>query len=52
MKKNLSRAGQKSASGRCHVSGDFQSEVVVHGLAEFLLAAEMPLGCLNRCMSK
>jgi hypothetical protein len=38
--------------GRCHVSGDFQSEVVVHGLAEFLLAAEIPLGCLNRCMSK
>ena len=38
--------------GHSHLSGVFQSEVVVHGLAEFLLAAEIPLGCLNRCVSK
>ena len=38
--------------GRDQPSGVFQSKVVVHGLAEFLLAAEIPLGCLNRCVSK
>jgi len=29
-------------------SGVFQSKVVVHRLAEFLLAAEIAFGCLNR----
>ena len=43
---------QKSASGHCHLSAVFQSEIVVHGMAEFLLAAEIPLGCLNRCVAK
>jgi len=39
--------------GRClPLSDDFQSEIVVHGMAEFLLAAEIALGCLNRCVSK
>ena len=33
-------------------SGVFQSEVVVHCLAEFLLAAEITLCCLNRRVSK
>ncbi len=33
-------------------SGVFQSEVVVHRLAEFLLAAEIALSCLNRGMPK
>ena len=28
------------------------AEIVVHGMAEFLLAAEIPLGCLNRCVAK
>src|SRR5437870_1582129 len=38
--------------GHCHLSAVFQSEIVVHGMAEFLLAAEIPLGCLNRCVAK
>jgi hypothetical protein len=38
--------------GHVHPSGVFQPKVVVHSLAEFLLAAEIPLGCLNRCVSK
>jgi hypothetical protein len=39
--------------GRCLPLSDvFQSEIVVHGMAEFLLAAEIALGCLNRCVSK
>ena len=43
----------KSASDRyLPLSDVFQSEIVVHGMAEFLLAAEIPLGCLNRCVAK
>ena len=38
--------------GHCHLSAVFQSEIVVHGMADFLLAAEIPLGCLNRCVAK
>lgn len=38
--------------GGCRPSAVFQSEIVVHGMAEFLLAAEIPLGCLNRCVSQ
>jgi len=38
--------------GHCHLSAVFQSEIVVHGMAEFLLAAEIPLGGLNRCVAK
>jgi hypothetical protein len=38
--------------GHCRPLPVFQSEIVVHGLAEFLLAAEIPLGCLNRCVAK
>jgi hypothetical protein len=30
----------------------FQSEVVVHCVVEFLLAAETALSCLNRCVPK
>ena len=33
-------------------SGVFQPEFVVHCLAESLLAAEITLGGLNRCVSK
>ena len=33
-------------------SGVFQSEVVVHRLAEFLFATEIALSCLNRCVPK
>jgi len=33
-------------------SGVFQSEVVVHRLAVFLLAAEITLSCLNRWAGK
>ena len=33
-------------------SGFSQSEVVVHRLAEFLLAAQIALSCLNRCVPK
>ena len=45
--------GQKSAWGPSPaLSGVFQPEIVVHGMAEFLLAAEIPLGCLNRCVAK
>ena len=32
--------------------GVFQAEFVVYRLAEFLLAAEITFGGLNRCMSK
>jgi len=32
------------------LSGEFQSEVVVYGLAEFLLAAKIAFSCLNGCM--
>lgn len=32
-------------------SGVFESEVVVHGLAQFLLATQIPLRCLNRYVS-
>ncbi len=32
--------------------GALQSEVVVHRMAEFLLAAEIPFSCLNRCVPK
>jgi hypothetical protein len=35
-----------------HVSDVFQPEFVVHRLTEFLLAAEITFGCLNRCVSK
>src|SRR5882762_11048768 len=38
--------------GREHPSGIFQSEVVVHRLVEPLLATEIALSCLNRCVSK
>lgn len=38
--------------GRCLLSVVFQSEIVVHGMAEFLLAAEIPFGCLHRCVAK
>jgi hypothetical protein len=31
-------------------SGVLESEVVVHGLAQFLLAAKIALSCLNGCM--
>ncbi len=33
-------------------SGVFQSKVVVHRLAEFLLASEIAFGCLNRGVPK
>jgi hypothetical protein len=33
-------------------SGVFQPEFVVYCLAEFLLAAEITFGGLNRCVSK
>ena len=33
-------------------SGVFQSKVVVHRLAEFLLAAEIAFTCLNRSVPK
>jgi hypothetical protein len=33
-------------------SGVFQSEIVIHCLAESLLAAEITFGGLNRCVSK
>lgn len=36
---------------RDHNSGVFQSEMVVYRLPEFLLAAEVALSCLNRCVS-
>jgi len=43
----------KSASDRyLPLSDVFQSEIVVHGMAEFLLAAEIPFGCLHRCVAK
>jgi len=32
-------------------SGVFEPEVVVHGLAQFLLATQIPLRCLNRYVS-
>jgi len=39
--------------GRClPLSGVFQSEIVVNGLAELLLATEITLGRLDRCVSK
>lgn len=45
-------AVQKSARGHDHRSGVFQPQIVVHGMAEFLLAAEVPFGSLNRCVAK
>jgi hypothetical protein len=33
-------------------SGVFQSEVIVHRVAEVLLAAELAFSCLNRCVPK
>ena len=33
-------------------SSVLQAEMVVDRLAEFLLAAEIALSCLNRCVSK
>ena len=36
--------------GATTASGEFQSEVVVYGLAEFLLAAKIAFSCLNGCM--
>ncbi len=38
--------------GRGTLSGVFQSEVVVHRVAEFLLAAQITLRCLNGRVSK
>ena len=44
--------GQKLAWAITTPSGVFQSEFVVHCLAESLLAAEITLGGLNRRVSK
>jgi hypothetical protein len=44
--------GQKSAWGPSPPSGVFQPEIVIHCLAESLLAAEITFGGLNRCVSK
>jgi hypothetical protein len=50
--KRSTRLARSRLVGRDHPSGVFQSEIVVHGLAKFLLATEIPLGCQDRCVSK
>ncbi len=52
MGRTLVKRARSRLRGHCHLSAVFQSEIVVHGMAEFLLAAEIPLGCLNRCVAK
>src|SRR5437660_11160432 len=43
-------SGPEVGFGATTPSGEFQSEVVVYGLAEFLLAAKIAFSCLNGCM--
>src|SRR5438270_13285919 len=43
----LSTMLARSRFGAITPSGEFQSEVVVYGLAEFLLAAKIAAWCLN-----
>jgi hypothetical protein len=46
----LEHSGPEVGFGATTPSGEFQSEVVVYGLAEFLLAAKIAFSCLNGCM--
>src|SRR6266446_4572920 len=48
----LGQKSLKSRSGTGGRSGVLQTKVVVDGMAEFLLAAQVTLGRLNRCVAE